>query len=240
MSALDTVSELVDAFYRTCGTVSDDDALVENGEAVDAVAYVHLTRAIRAAQRSMIDMGLTDWWRKRSAAITSWSGADSTDGGRYVALSSTASDFLRLFQRKVQGQARRCGALVEAGGDSWGWEIHADEEEVKGDYYYLKGAQLWLARTASPPSTLYLSYYYQHPVISAATASFDFPTDAMHLVLWSAVNAAKGEAWFPLGPDGDAKIREGLKLAEVEAKKVARQTRTPREWGRPIRYGTRW
>lgn len=240
MSALDTVSELVDAFYRACGTTSDDDALVENGEAADAVAYLYLTRGIRAGQRWLIDNGLTGWWRKRSSAITSWTGSDAANGGRYIDLTTTAPDFLRLFQRKVEGQARMTGGLVQANGDAWGREIHADEEEVRGNFYYMRGTNLWVARTASVPNPVYLSYFYQHPVVSSATASFDFPTDAMHLVLWEAVDAAKEESWFPLGQDAEAKIQRGLQKARTEARAIGRQTRTPRQWGRPIRHGTRW
>lgn len=240
MSALDTITELRYAFYRACGTVSSDDALVEQGETADDVAYLHLTRGIRAAQRWLIDAGIGHRWLKRSSAITSWTGADDTHGGRYVALSSTANDFLRLFQRKVRGQRRHNGGLVEQGGDAWGYETTVDEEELKGDYYYLKADQLWIARQASPPSTLYLQFYYQHPALSAATVSFDFPTDAMWVALWEAVDSARAESWFPLAADADIKIRAALDKARSEARGVARQTRTPRQWGRPTRYGSRW
>lgn len=240
MSALDTITELSRAWYRSVGSISTDDALVEQGETAGDVAYLHLTRGIRAAQRWMIDQGLGHRWRKRSGAITSWSGSEDSDGGRYVELSTTASDFLRLVQQKVRGQRRQCGGLVEANGDPWGWEIDDTEDYRKGDLYYLKGNRVWITRSANPASTLYLQYYYQHPALSADTASFDFPSDAMWVALWEAVDSARSEAWFPLAGDADQKIERALLKARSEARGVARQTGAPRQWGRPTRYGNRW
>jgi hypothetical protein len=240
MSALDTITELKAAFYRAVGSVSSDDALVEQGEAIDDVAYLYLTRGVRAAQRWLIDTGLGHRWRKRSGAITSWDGTESADGGRYVELSTTASDFLRLVQLRVRGQRQECGGLVEADGTPWGREIPDTEDYRQGHFYYLKGNRVWITRSASPPATLYLQFYYRHPALSAATTLFDLPEDAMHLGLWEAVDAARAESWFPLGPDSDAKIQQALAKARTEARSTARQTGAPRQWGRPTRYGTRW
>lgn len=240
---LDTITKLRQAFYRACGSVSDDDALVENSEAVNDVAYLYLTRGVRAAQRFLIGVGLSHRWQKRSSAITSWSGADSTDGGRYKELgggSGIATDFLRLNQKNAGGQSRPYGAIVEADGEPWGREITADESDLEGDYYYLKANRLWIARTASPPSTVYLDYLYLHAELSAATTSFDMPADAMHLALWESVDAARAESWFPLSTEGAVMIDQALRKAKDDAREIARQTRTPRQWKRPQRHGTKW
>jgi hypothetical protein len=239
VSAIDTIAELRQGFYRACGSVSDDDALVEQGEAVNDVAYIYLTRGIRAAQRFLIKKRMGHRWQKRSAAIT-WSGTEAADGGKYVALSTLASDFLRLNQKRLGGQSLPYGAIVEADGEPWGYEIDADESLRRGNFYYLKADKVWTTRGASPPTTAYLDYFYRHPALSAATASFDFPEDAMHLALWEAVDSARAESWFPLSTEGAVMIDQALKKARDEATEIGRQSRSTQKWKRPPIHGTRW
>lgn len=234
---LDSIAKVRYAFYRAVGSKADDDALLEQGESADDVAYLYLTRGIRAAQRFLIDAGLAHRWRKRSSAITSWSGADETDGGRYSAL---PSDFLRLYGQARSTGSRRTGGLVEADGEAWGYEGSADEDHLRGDLYYLKNDQVWIAHSAAPPSTVYLQYHYRHPALDADTASFDMPVDAMPLAVAYAANAAKEESWLPGGPEMEGKIERALLAAQAEGRSIARQDRGARRFEPPRLYGTRW
>lgn len=218
MSTLTTIAKFRQAFYRLVGTVSADSALVENSEAADDVAYYCLTAGIRQAQLYLIDCGMANRWRKRSSAITSWTGSDAVDGGRYTDL---PTDFLRLATDDYDS------ALVKANNDRWGRLISADDDWAKGDYYYLKNEQLWLARTASPPTTLYLVYHFAHPPLSAATASFDFPEDALPLGVAYAGEVAMAEGWLPrTDPE---MLARNVSVWERKVKKVARQSRNPRK-----------
>jgi len=225
---LSTVAQVVAAFYRLTGSVSEDDALVEHGEAADDVAYTYLTRGCRAAQRWLLKMGYGGW-RKRTTALT-WSGSDAADGGRYATL---PSDFLRAYGNQ------RVSALREADGDQWGQEVATQDDQTRGDGYYFRGDKMWLCRDASPPTTLYLDYVYTHPVWSASV-TIDFPVDARALIVAEAANVAKEEAWLPGGPEMEQKIERALMRAREEARDVARPTKSPRMFKRPPRMGNRW
>lgn len=228
--SLDTVAKIRYAFYRLVGTTGDDAALTDQGEATDDVAYLYLTRGVWAAQRWMLKMGYNGWY-KRSSAL-SWTGTDATTGGRYWSL---PSDFLRAFGDY------RVSCLREANGDPWGQLITSpyDEGAVEGDYYYFRGDELWLARTAAPPTTLYLEYHHQHPAFSAAV-TLDFPVEARPLIVAEAANLAKEEDWLPYGQEVEQKIERALIRAREEARDIARPTKAPRQFRRPIRYGNRW
>lgn len=219
---------LLEAFYRLVGTDSDDQALVAHGEAVDEVAYIFLTRGIREAQRWMIQTGYGGW-RKRSSAI-SWTGSDSADGGRYEDL---PTDWLRLYGN------RRRSALVEPNGDRWGKELDEEEDHQKGDFYYVKGEELWLGRTATPPTTLYIDYHYRHEAI-AAGVTIVFPEEARALIPALAAVEAKGDYWLPGGRELEAKIESAERTAKKKARHVARQTKNPRTFRKPVRHGNRW
>lgn len=225
---LDTVAKILAAFYRLVGTDSSDTALTEHGENTDDVAYQYLTRGCRTAQRNMLKMGYKGW-RQRSDALT-WSGSDATRGGRYCAL---PSDFLRTFGNK------RRSAIVEANGERWGEQIDVEDDERYGDYYYIRDDQLWITRNASPPTTAYLEYHYQHTAW-ASGITIDFPTDARCLIVAEAANVAKEEDWLPGGAEMETKIERALIRAREEARGVARQTTQPREFKRPRRLANRW
>lgn len=225
---LDTVSKVKQAFYRLTGVTSSDAALTEQGESTDDVAYIFLTSGCRQAQRWMLDMGYGGW-RKRSPAL-SWSGADSTDGGRYASL---PSDFLKAYGNK------RVSCLVEPNGDRWGLEISRDEEFLQGDYFYFRGDELWLARTAQPPSTVYLDYHYQHPLWNASV-TIDFPMEARPLIVAEAANEAKEENWFPLDASAEVKIERYLMRSRDKARRIARRSKSPRQFLGARRYGNRW
>lgn len=229
---LSTVAQHLRALYRLLGVTSSDDALTEQGEATDEVGYTYLTRGCRTAQRWMLDKGYSGW-RKRSSAIT-WSGTEASDGGRYTAL---PDDFLRLY-----GDRRRRSALVSADGTQWGTEVDPTQDERRGDGYYLKNQQLWILRSASPPTTVYIDYHYTHPAWSSSLvdADIDFPMDVRPLIVAEAASAAMDESWLPGGPEMEAKIERALYRAQREALSVARQSKAPREFKRPHRMGDRW
>ena len=232
MSDLDTVNKCVDAFYRLVGTVGTDPALTELGESTDEVAYTYLTRGTRVAQRWLLKMSYHGW-RKRSAAIT-WSGTDAADGGRYLTL---PSDFLRA------AGTQQYSCLVEADGDRWGTMIEPEDAHLKGDYFYFRGStsgdQIWLARNASPPTTVYLEYHYIHPLWTASV-TIDFPLEIRALFVAEAANEAKEENWLPGGREMETKIERALIRAKEEARDFARRSKQTRTIRKPPRYGNRW
>ena len=167
MAELSSVEKVKDAWYRMVGTEVDDPALTELGESADDVAYLYLTSGSREAQRWMLRMGY-DGWRKRSSAMTTWTGSDATTGGRY---NSLPSDFLRAWGNS------RVSALVKANGDRWGQQIDPESEYRFGNNYYFRDENLWITRQAKPPTTLYLEYHYLHPSWSSSV-TIDFPLEA--------------------------------------------------------------
>ena len=227
---LDSHARIRKALYRLVGTDEDDPALTAQDEAANEVADTFLTRGCRKAQRWMIKQGY-DGWLKRSSALT-WSGTDATDGGRYSAL---PSDFLRAFGN------RRKSALTEADGDRWGTEIDPEQSTMQGNYYYVQGTRLWIARRASPPTTLYLWFHYMHPEWdNLADAAIDFPLEARALIPATAADLAKEENWLPGGQEMKQAIARALAAAQEEARDIARPTKSPRRFRKPIRLGTHW
>lgn len=233
---LDSVAKVKRAFLRLVGTESDDPDLTLRSESTNEVVELALTMGFREAQRWMIDQGYRGW-RKRSAAL-SFSGTDAADGGTYT---NVPTDFLKAYG------SRRASCLVEADGDLWGTEI--DDEEApwyRGAYFYFRGSndsgmQLWLARNASPPSTLYLEYHYVHPSWeSLADADIDFPMDARSLGVANAATIAMEEDWFPGGPAMEIKVTRALGKAERRVRRMIRSTKQPRTMRKPRRFGTRW
>ena len=229
MSDLDTVAKVVNAFYRLTGEESGDQEMEYRGEDTDEVAYAFLTRGCRTAQRWMLKMGYGGW-RKRSDAIT-WSGSDSADGGRY---SDVPDDFLRAYGNKKRS------ALTNAGGDRWGTEIDPWDDDLKGDLYYIRGEELWIARAAAPPTTLYLDFHYRHPEWEAILDPIDFPLEARSLIPAKAAVAAMDDNWLPGGPELEQKITRAEMRAENEARDIVRATKSPRAFRQPARVANRW
>lgn len=231
---LDSVSKLLLAFYRLTGAQSGDGSITLRGESDDDVGYLYLTRGARAAQRWMIDNGFESYWRTRSSAL-SFSGTETSDGGRYTTL---PSDFLRLWGDRTRVKS----ALVEADGDDWGALIEEERSDIQGDYYYLKGDQLWVTRSADLPPTVYLEYHHKHPAISAALddADIDFPMDGRPLIVAEAASLASGEAWLPGGEEMEARLDRHLRRTRYEVRKVARRTREARRFAPPPRVANHW
>lgn len=228
MSDLDTVAEIVDAWYRLVASESGDQALEDQGEAVDDVAYINLTRGCRRAQRWMIRNGYQGW-RKRSAAL-SFTGTDAADGGRKITL---PTDFLRAY-----GNERR-SALTQANGDRWGVQIEAEMDHMKGDHYYMRGEELWVTRSAELPTTLYLDYHYRHPEWHDSV-TIDFPLEARSLISAEAAYTAMHDNWIPGGRDLEQKIARAMLTAQEEARHIVRSTKQPRTFNKVRRFGNRW
>lgn len=225
---LTTVAQFRNAFYRLLDIEVGDEGLTSNDEAETEVVDTFLTRGSRAAQRYMLKMGYKGW-RARSPAL-SFSGTDSADGGRYTDL---PDDFLRAV-----GNDRR-SALREANGNDWGKQIDELESNMRGNFYYFRGEQLWLTRTAIPPTTLYLEYHFKHPLWDD-DVEIDFPVDARYLIVAEAGNVAKEESWLVGGPELETKIERALVRARQEAMDIARPSKRPRQMAKPRRYGSHW
>lgn len=227
---LSTVDAHKHELMSLLGVTADDEGLVARGETTAEVIERLLTRGCRKAQRWMLDQGYYGW-RKRSTAL-SWSGGDSTDGGRYASL---PTDFLRALGRD------RESALQEANGNRWGRQVNPEDSELRGNGYYFLGDQVWLLRNANPPSTLYLVYHYQHPVWTGLLdANIDFPTDARPLIVAEGANTGKEESWFALDQDQRVAIDRAVRMAREDARNVARQSKATKKFRRPVRWGTHW
>lgn len=234
MSRLNTETEIRAAFYRMVGTVTTDDTLQENSEAANAVADLCITHGIERAQLFMIGCGMTERWRRRSSAITSWDGSDAADGGRYKALSDITTDFLRFSGKKMD---QRFSSLMAANGDRWGTEIDADYDMLTGNVFYLKNEQLWIGVQAAPPTTLYLDYQFRHPEFTTSV-TLNFPAEAMGLCVAYGALQGSMENWYPRADN--SKILENVDYWEKQARMVARRSRGQRKQSPPRVTGTRF
>lgn len=232
MSEFTTVEHHVDAWYRLVGSVANDQSLIEQGEDPDDVVYLNLTRGCRRAQRYMLRLGFGGW-RKRTSALT-FTGSDNLDGG--VMVTALPSDFLRAY-----GDERR-SALTRPNGDRWGFQVNERDDHLKGDTYYFRGHELWLGRTASPPTTLFLDYHYQHPIWDSQLqdGDIDFPLEARPLIPAEAAFVAMSDNWLPGGRELEQKIDRAVKVAQEEARHIARPTKQPRQFMKVRRFGNRW
>ena len=228
----DTVVKILAGFFRLVGTVSGGQELIEQGEDPDDIAYLNITRGCRKAQRWMLDNGFGGW-RKRTASVLTFSGSDTFDGGRFTA---PPADFLRAY-----GDHRR-SCLVEANGDRWGSEVTEQRDHEKGNLFYFRGQELWLGRTAEPPTNLYLDYHYIHPAwdMSLDDADIDFPIEARYLIVAMAAETAMDDNWLPGGRELENKIERAVTRAQNEARHVARPTKQPRQFQKVRRFGNRW
>jgi hypothetical protein len=173
-------------------------------------------------------------WRTRSATL-SWSGADATDGGRFTEL---PTNFLRAYGSQRPGRS----AIVRPDGRRWGSEIEPDLDHMRGDYYYVRGDELWITRGATPPTDAVLDYHYRHPTFDddLEDEDIDFPMEARPLIPAEAAYVAMSENWLPAGTDMQATITRARLIAREDARHVARRTKQPRTAFRPYRAGNRW
>ena len=209
------------AFYRLTDTDSTDEALIEQDTSGDLEAVNQfLQHGVNDAQEYLMRAGLSSRWISQATAITSWSGADSTDGGRYKALET---DFFRLAGDAEPGFS----ALREIDGNQWGRLINArDRFRVNGDRYYLLNEQLWLCRNANPPASVI--YDYHHRIATLDSSTIDFPVDDRELIVAYAGKRAMADSWLPGGQEMEAKIEAKLRFCEQQAWKRSRRDRRQR------------
>jgi len=234
----DNRAELRQAFYQLVNTTSDDDALVEQGEAVDEIANRALQYGVWNAQTYLISIGAGNRWRTTSSALT-WSGSDST-GGKYTAL---PADCLR-----IAGDERN-SALRSADGVQWGMLVdERDRFRVRGNYYYLLDhdgeSRLWLARGANPPSGTVLDYFYRHPTwtddTGTADNAVDFPEMDRAMIPAEAAYYAMTQSWVPRGLELATRIQQARNNARSEARLRVNMTRQPRRTRNVRGIGTHW
>lgn len=232
---LDSRAALLRQFYHHLGTEATDDSLTEHDSETLEQAHRYLQFGLWNAQAYLVDLGLGERWRAVSAALDTWQGADTTDGGRYLAMNDAGAFFTRFL--KMAGDDEN-SALREPNGTRWGREIDERQRfDVRGNYWYTLGDdQLWVARGAEPPSTLVADYYQRHAILEAVTA-IDFPEDLTPLITAEAAVLALGDAWVPIGPEQKAEIRASQSMWRKTAAKRKR-TRTPKRMRARQTYGT--
>jgi hypothetical protein len=220
---LDSRAALLRQFYHHLGTSASDGALTEHDSESGEQALRLLQFGLWNAQAHLIDAGKGDRWRTTSSALASWSGADATDGGRYVSLADGGS-FTRFL--RFAGDEEN-SALREPDGTPWGKEVTERERfRVRGNYWYTLGDdQLWVARGANPSATLVADYYQRHALLEEATP-IDFPVELAPLIPLEAADLALADNWPGVDETQRAEIRNGLKNWRARAGK-SRRTRTP-------------
>lgn len=233
MAELSTVANVKAALYRLLGLTSSDGSLTLRGESADDVAYQLLTRGTRIAQRWMLDCGYVGW-RKQTTAL-SFSGDDATTQGRYTSL---PSQFLRAYSPRDEWGRRTC--LTEPNGERWGIEIDPTDRHRKGNFYYFFDTdgteQLWLARNANPPATLYMNYHWAHDAWSSGV-TINFPLECRHLIVSEAASLGMDESYFAGGEALQAAIMRQLERDREHAQDFSRQSKRPRQIRRPARFG---
>lgn len=233
MSAtLDNRAEIRLALLRLLAMSTSDGSLTEQQTTSGDTLNHFIQHGTWEAQNWYLSNVDPNRWRTRSPAITSWTGADATDGGRYKALEA---DFLRLYG------SRERSALVEADGTRWGYLIDPmDRYEVRGNYYWIDNDRLWIAKNAAPPSSVYYEYTYRHPTFADDTTAPDFPVQDRPLIVAFAAEYAMQHPFFP----GDDNLRVGiernLKFWQTQCYVRGRRSREPRKVKAGNVIGTRW
>lgn len=222
-------ASLVRAFYRLTATSATNPALIEHdGSATLEAVYQFLQYGLWDAQAFLMDAGLSSHWITTSAALSSWSGSDSTTGGRYQAL---PADFMRL------AGDLHTSALHYPDGTRWGTYCdYLDGRTARGDYYWLRAAgtsspdvwNLWIAPSASPQSTLVADYHHRHATLADGT-TIDFPTEFRALPVAFAADRAMTDAWLPGDMEMQAKISSNLAKLKKEAQRRVRLSRGPKK-----------
>lgn len=230
---LDSTVKVLAALYRLAGLTTSDGSLTLQGEAADEVMYQLLTRGCRVAQRWLLDCGYVGW-RSQNTTIT-WSGDDATGQGRYTSL---PTQFLRAYSPRDEWGRRTC--LTEPNGERWGIEIAPEDRHRKGNFYYFFDTdgteQLWLARDANPPATIYMNYHKYHDAWNSGT-TINFPLTVRHLIVSEAASLGMDESYFAGGQEQRAAISQQLERDREHAQDFARQSKRPRQIRRPARFG---
>jgi hypothetical protein len=217
------------ALYRLVGVQSDNDALVENGEALGEVGNYYVQHGIWLAQRYLIKIGYREWLK---TAVPSFA-AEAADGTRSADL---PTDFLRL------AGDQQNGALMDADGRPWGGEIDARQKRRAGPYaYWIENGKLYVGRSADPPTGAYIEYHYKHPTLatdSADTDPLDFPEDWTPLIPAEGAFFAAMEGWLPGGEEMRGKIMQNRVFWRAEAGPWFKKTGEPQKLRPPRVQGT--
>lgn len=229
MAVLTDLPSLKRAFYRLTGTASSDGALTEHDDSTDEAVEQLLQYGAWDAQHFLLDCGLNDRWVSQSSSL-SFSGSDSSDGGRYTDL---PSDFLRLAGDHVTSALRR------PNGNRWGSLIDFEDRfRVRGNGYWLQNEKLWIARNASPPSDLLMDYH--HRLATLDNTEVDFPTADRGLIVGFAAERGMAESWLPGGQEMASKIARFVARQKQQAWKRARRSSGPRRMQPQRTIGSHW
>lgn len=233
-------ASLVRAFYRLTATSASNPALIEqDGSNTLEAVYQFLQYGLWDAQAFLMDAGLSSHWITTSSTLATWLGTEAANGGRYIAL---PADFLRLAGDQFTS------ALHYPDGTRWGTLCdYLDGREARGDYYWLRGSgpatpdvwNLWIARSANPPSTLVCDYHHRHATL-ADTTVVDFPTEHRALPVAFAADRAMNDAWLPGDMTMQAKISANLSKQKQEAQRRVRLSRGPKQMRTNRTGATHW
>ena len=230
MSVLTDLASMQRAFYRRTDTESGDDALIEHDDTTLEAVNQFLQYGLNDAQDYLMDCGLSDRWVSVATAITSWSGSDTEDGGRFKDLES---DFFRF------AGDDKTSALREIDGTRWGVLVDArDRFRVRGNKYYLLNEQLWLARAASPPTSLIYDYHARIATLSSSTV--DFPSEDRPLIVAYAAERAMNDSWLPGDKEMEMKIANNVRACKASAFRRTRRSRKQRRLRPTPILGTHW
>ena len=219
MAVLTNLASMQRAFYRLTDTAAADDSLIEHDGSTLEALNQFLQYGLNDAQDYMMDCGLSDRWVSQATAITSWSGTEANNGGRYKALES---DFFRLSGDDVTS------ALRQIDGTRWGHLVDfRDRFRVRGNRYWLQGTNLWIARGANPPASLIYDYHHRLATLSSATV--DFPSEDRPLIVAFAAERAMQDSWLPGGDEMLMKIQANRQACERRAFRRTRRSRTMRK-----------
>lgn len=218
MSRLTDRASLKRALFTLCDTDATDADLIEHDASTLEGVYRLLTEAGDTAQEELIRGGYGEFWLETSAAI-SWSGSDATLGGRYWALPAE-------FRRAYGDENDSC--LREADGSQWGQEIPPELRlRAEGNFYYFRSSQLWIAREADPPATLYMDYYRKVQDMQDSV-DVDFPEELRSLVVAYAAVDAASEAWYTGDREDVQRLGANLERKKKRAFAMLRPSRKRR------------
>jgi hypothetical protein len=231
MSVLTDRVSLANAFYRLTGTSANNPGLVEHDSTTLETLYQFLQYGAWDAQAWLIDGGLADRW-VTSYTLTSWTGSDSSDGGRYQSL---PSDFLRL-----AGDDYRSAIRNAATGLTWGTQVNfADRWNHSGNIYWLQDENLWIGRRANTTGAVTLDYHHKLATLADGT-TVDFPEEHRSLIVAYAADRAMTDSWLPGDMEMQAKITANLKKLQREAYRRIRRSSAPRKMRTTRSGATHW
>lgn len=237
MATLSDLASLRKAFYRLVDTEADDPALTEHGSSENEVVDQLLTYGAHDAQDFLLAANRGDLWLSEVGVPTesSWQGSENTDGGRYTDLSGLSESFLRL------AGDEEISALREDDGEPWGKLVdwHTHRKRLRGNYYWIEGERLWIARGASPPSDLEMHYHYRISLPTGST-DVDFPAADRPLIVAYAGQRALNEPWAPGGEELERKVARNLEYQKQRSRSRNRTSRQPRQMQQRQMVGTHW